>query len=180
MNAIDRLRYDHEILRQDLAGVEEALHATGGEEPRSALRMGCRILVDRLRDHSRREGRLVVLASWRLGRLGAGELARFALDHDLDQGLLRTIARFAADEGRFGLDGVGASARGFVSRCRRRLAEQEEQLFPLLHRLLQPEEPAREPLWRRAPERQDAAVLSGAVAAVASGRWGGHSEMSWR
>ena len=130
---IDRLKEDHTALQREIEALRAAF-SQGAE--RVAVRMQCVALARRLRDHILREGRLVVSCSMALETFGAEELARFAVEHYHDREYLRVIRRFLSKDVRFSPDGIRPALNGLVSGFRHSAAQQEQELFPFLERVL--------------------------------------------
>jgi hypothetical protein len=113
-------------------------------------------LLKRLRAHVRRETRLAVWGSRRFERFGAGELARFAIEHDPELEVLQVIRRCAAGSTNGSLAALRPSVALLSTWWRRHRDQQEAELFPLLERLLEAEtDPAPAPSgivsWSRVP-----------------------------
>ncbi len=129
MNAIERLRRDHDILRTKLGLLEGALRM--GPEAWFVLRELCYTLGGQLRDHIQREDALV--SSCRQA-FGPEILHHLAVEHHDEPQLLRTLIElFVQDVPPAWADVMSALTR-FIQGLRRHLAEEEEDLFPMLER----------------------------------------------
>jgi len=132
--SLDGLTQDHDGLRRELDGLERALDgpvASGAELHAASAR-----LFQQLHHHVQQERRFAVSYFRRLGRLGAAELARLAIDHDGDLGYLRVITRCLAQDSPEAVQTIRPTIRAFLSGLRRRMEEQEAELFPLLGHVL--------------------------------------------
>ena len=130
MSTIDHLTEDHRLLRHTLDALDEAL--IHGTPTWAFLRESCRALSTALQDHTRREVRLAVSCSRKLGTVGAAEMARFAVEHHIDQQYLKVLVRCLQHESRFSLDAIRPMLMSFINGLRRRMPQQEAELFPLL------------------------------------------------
>ena len=135
MNAVERLRRDHGILRAKLDVVESALRM--GPETWYVLREVCFTLVRQLRDHIRREETLVA-ACRRV--LTPKALAEVALEHKDEPEHLRTLERLFTRETGRSYDRVAPELMKVVEGLRRHMAEEEQELFPLLEHALTEQE----------------------------------------
>jgi hemerythrin-like domain-containing protein len=154
MSVLDRLRYEHNLFRGQL-NVFESLMAQGPTDG-AAIQQMSGALLKALRSHIRRETRLAVWGSRRLERFGAGELARFAIEHDPELEVLQVIRRCCATRISGSLDALKPSAALLFTWWRRHMDEQEAELFPLLERTLSAETvgapvPSGAVLWSRMP-----------------------------
>jgi|GEM_PF-1454465 len=131
MNAIERLRRDHDILRTKLSVLETALHM--GPAAWFVLRENCYTLGRQLRDHIRREETLVA-ACWRA--LSAETLQQLALEHHDEPELLRALNRFFVEDRRPSWEDVKAILTQLIQGLRHHLQEEEAGLFPQLERCL--------------------------------------------
>ena len=133
MRAIGALREDHEFFRWCLRELGTALDQADAHE---RLLLLSSVLTKRLQRHSQREGRLVVLCGQRLGRFGAGELVRFSIDHDIDRAFLDVLRRGLSQASRFSVEATRPAVQGLIAECQAHIQRQEEELFPLLERVM--------------------------------------------
>ena len=131
--AIDRLKQDHDALREQIDALEAALEHGG--RVHYALQAICASCSAQLRDHVQRERRLAVTCSQQLGTYGVVELARFAIEHDTDISYLRVIKRCLGHEARFSLEAIRPAVLALMSGLRRHMEQQERALFPLLEQV---------------------------------------------
>lgn len=126
MNAVDRLRRDHKILRAKLNVLESALGM--GAETWYVLREVCFTLARQLRDHMKREEALVMACR------NPKVLADIAMEHRDEPEHLRAINRLFAQEKTQVLDRIGPALQAVIQGLRRHMDEEEAELFPLLER----------------------------------------------
>ena len=136
MNAIERLRRDHAILRAKLDVLESALGM--GSESWFVLREVCFTLARQLRDHIKREEALVAAA--RRG-LNPKVLAEVVVEHRDEPRHLRTINRLFVSQPTQSLDRIKPALMDVIHGLRRHMAEEEAELFPILERILAEREP---------------------------------------
>ena len=131
MNALERLRRDHVILRAKLDVLENMLRMEG--DAWFVLREVSFTLARQLRDHIKREEQLVVL-----GRqaLNPKVLAEVALEHHDEPQHLRTIHRLFVSEPTHTLERIKPALLEVIMGLRRHMAEEEAELFPVLERVL--------------------------------------------
>jgi hemerythrin-like domain-containing protein len=166
MRAIGALREDHEFFRWCLQELQNALDHT---DARERLLLLSSVLAKRLHRHNRREGRLVVLCGQRLGRFGAGELVRFSIDHDIDRAFLDVLRRGLSDGARFSAATVRPAVQGLIAECREHIHRQEDELYPLLERVMS----ARLSVFRRQPKVARIPVAAGSY----MGQWPVRTEL---
>ena len=127
MNALDRIRRDHDILRAKLRVVEGALRM--GPEAWYVLRELCFTLARQLRDHIRREEELVERGR---ASLGQDTLAQIALAHHDEPHFLRMINRLLLQGGETSFHQVRAAFTGFIDGLREHMDREEADVLPLL------------------------------------------------
>lgn len=132
MNAIDRLRRDHQILRSKLEVLEAALRLT---PPTTwfILRELCYTLSRQLQDHIRREEQLIATCR---ATLSPNVLAHTQLEHEDEPQLLRTVHHLFVEEGGQALERVRAALNELTPRLRRHMDEEEADLFPVIEQAL--------------------------------------------
>ena len=142
MNAVERLRRDHVILRAKLSVLEGAL--TMGPETWFVLREVCYTLSRQLANHIKREEALVQACR---DALAEGVLTHLAVEHKNEPELLRTINCLFVDQWGHSLEVIRPDLLRLVQGLRTHMAEEEAELFPVLKRVLAAREPtlAREP-----------------------------------
>ena len=128
--AVDSLRNDHEEFRILLTQLDALIEH--GEAARRAIHELSVVLASQLRSHIRREGRLAVLCSRLLGTWNAETLARFSVDHHVDQEYLRVVSRCAAKTAQCSIAGLTPALNGLRTSLREHMAQQDAELFPLL------------------------------------------------
>ena len=131
MNAIERLRRDHETLRAKLSVLESALRM--GPEAWFVLREVCYTLGRQLRDHIRREESLVAACR---KTVSPETLQHLALEHRDEPTLLRTLNRLFVQEHGQAWEDVTVILAQLIHGLRRHLQEEEMELFPQLERFL--------------------------------------------
>lgn len=131
MNAVERLRRDHAILRSKLDALEAALGM--GEETWYVLREVCFTLARQLRDHIRREEDLVAACRQ---AMNPQVLAEVVVEHHDEPKHLRTINRLFVSQASHALDRIRPALTEVIQGLRRHMAEEEAQLFPILERVL--------------------------------------------
>ena len=131
MNAIERLRRDHRILRAKLDVLESALGM--GPETWFVLREVCFTLAQQLRDHMKREEDLV--ANCRKA-MTTKALAEVVVEHRDEPRHLRTINRLFLSERGHSLERIRPVLQETIDGLRRHMASEEAELFPLLERVL--------------------------------------------
>lgn len=135
MNAVDRLRRDHRILRAKLDVLEATLRM--GQDTWFVLREVCFTLSRQLRDHMRREEELVA-ASRRA--VAPTLLAELAVEHKDEPRHLRAINRLFVSEHGHSLDRIRPALTQVIEGLRHHMAEEEVALFPILERTLAEQE----------------------------------------
>jgi len=131
---LQHLKEEHDVFRMQLDVVEAAMDL--GTRGGAVLRDLSRELFLKLRLHVRRESRLAVIVSRRLGRIDAAQLAKFAIEHDAALETLRVIRRSLPPPNETTLRHLRPALRMLVSSLRRHMCDQEQLLFPLLHQEL--------------------------------------------
>lgn len=131
MNAIERLKRDHALLRAKLDVLESALKM--GSETWFVLREVCFTLSRQLRDHIKREEALVI--AYRTA-VNPKVLAEVSVEHRDEPRHLRTINRLFMQESGRSLERVAPVLTQVIAGLRRHMAEEEAELFPLLEREL--------------------------------------------
>ena len=158
MNAVERLRRDHMILRAKLDVLEAALRM--GPDAWYVLREMCFTLARQLRDHIKREEELVAACrkamippasgpetgpgsgpgSQRLPRAGGGMnpkvLAEVVVEHKDEPEQLRTINRLFLVQPDHSLERIRPALQEAIRRLRLHMSEEEAELFPILERTL--------------------------------------------
>ncbi|MBI3321464.1 MAG: hemerythrin domain-containing protein [Candidatus Omnitrophica bacterium] len=150
MDAVERLRRDHAILRSKLAVLEVALGM--GPETWFVLREVCFTLSRQLRDHLKREEALVVACR---KAMNPKALAAVVVEHRDEPAHLRTLNRLFVSETRHSLERIRPALTDVIQGLRRHMAEEEAELFPVLERGLanQPLTPQEAPMpWTRFDE----------------------------
>ncbi len=140
MNAVDRLRRDHQILRSKLDVLETALRM--GDETWYVLREVCFTLSRQLRDHIRREEQLV--ASCRR-TMTPKALAEVVVEHRDEPAHLRTLNRLFVSSPTHAVDRIGPALTEVIHGLRHHMAEEERELFPIFERVLAEREPSQLP-----------------------------------
>lgn len=136
MNAIDRLRRDHTILRSKLDVLESALKM--GPETWYVLREVCFTLSRQLQDHIRREEELVAACR---KAMNPKVLAEVSIEHHDEPEHLRTINRLFVRSSQHSLEQITPVLTEVIQGLRRHMAEEERELFPLLERTLAEHDP---------------------------------------
>jgi len=138
MNAVDRLKRDHEILRSKLDVLETALGM--GSQTWYVLREVSFTLGKQLRDHIRREEELVALCR---KAMNPKVLAEVSVEHHDEPEHLRTINRLFVKEPTHSLDRLKPVLKDVIQGLRHHMAEEERDLFPILERALEEAMPAK-------------------------------------
>ncbi len=143
MNAVERLRRDHTILRAKLSVLEGAL--TMGSETWFVLREICHALSRQLQDHIKREEELVTACK---EALPDDVLAHLTVGHKDEPALLRTINRLFIEEQGHSLASIRPSLTRLILGLRGHMDEEEAELFPAIEGVLSDHEAAevQEPL----------------------------------
>ena len=142
MDALERLKRDHVILRAKLSVVEGAL--TMGPEMWFVLREVCHTLSCQLQDHIKREEELVRACK---ASLTDEALSHLTVEHKDEPALLRTVNRlFIEDEGH-SLVAIKPALTRLIDGLHAHMDEEEAELFPVLEQVLALREasPVREP-----------------------------------
>ena len=137
MNAIERLRRDHRILRSKLDVLEAGLQMEG--DTWYVLREVCFTLSRQLRDHIKREDDLVVACR---KAMNPKILAEVVVEHKDEPAHLRTINRLFVSEAGHSLERIKPALTDVIHGLRHHMAEEEVELFPILERVLQEREAA--------------------------------------
>ena len=142
MDAIDRLRRDHTILRARLNVLESALQL--GPETWFVLREVCYTLSRQLQDHIKREEELVRAHKEVLTK---DALTQLTVEHTDEPQLLRTVNRIFVEEQGHSLTAIKPALTTLIQGLRAHMEEEEAELFPVLERVLAAREAAlaREP-----------------------------------
>ena len=143
MNAIERLKRDHVILRAKLGILEGAL--TMGPETWFVLREVCHALSRQLQDHIKREEELVRAYKELLTK---NALTHLTVEHKDEPQLLRMINRLFVEEQGRSLTAIKPALTTLIQGLRTHMAEEEAELFPVLERVLA----AREAVLVREPQ----------------------------
>ena len=133
MNAIDRLKRDHKILRSKLDLLEAAL--TMKADTWFVLREVCFSLSRQLRDHMRREELLVSICK---EQVDPKVLKHVSVEHQDEPQLLRTINKLFVSEKSHSLEHIKPALTEVISGLRHHMEEEEKMMFPAIERLLQP------------------------------------------
>ena len=139
MDALERLKRDHLILRSKLTVVESALRM--GPETWFILQEVCWTLARQLRDHIRREEALLIAGAM---SVRGPVFARLAVEHREEPEHLRAINRLFAQEPGGSIEHLRAPLTRIIRGLRRHMDEEEAELFPALARALRGEEPVGE------------------------------------
>jgi len=131
MNAVERLRRDHALLRSKLDVLESALKM--GPETWYVLREVCFTLSRQLRDHIRREEELVAACR---KAMNPKVLAEVSVEHHDEPQHLRTINRLFVRASQHSLEQITPVLTEVIHGLRRHMTEEERELFPLLERTL--------------------------------------------
>ena len=131
MDAVERLRRDHGILRAKLDVLESSLGI--GPEAWYVLREVCFTLARQLGDHIKREEDLVAECR----QVGSVEgLEQILLAHRDEPEQLRALNQLFLSERSRSLDRIRPMLADVIRRLRRHMSEEEAELFPLLERTL--------------------------------------------
>ena len=131
MNAVERLRRDHRILRSKLSVLEAGLGMEG--DTWFVLREVCFTLSRQLRDHIRREDDLVAACR---EAMNPKVLAEVVVEHTDEPKHLRTINRLFVSEAGHSLERIKPALTEIIHGLRHHMAEEERELFPILERVL--------------------------------------------
>lgn len=131
MNAIERLKRDHKILRAKLNVLESALRM--GPETWFVLREVCFTLARQLRDHMRREEALIDACRH---ALDPAVLAQIHLEHQDEPQHLRTVNRVFIQEHGHLLEHIRPDLAALIAGLRQHMDEEEKTLFPTIERVL--------------------------------------------
>ena len=131
MNAVERLKRDHGILRAKLSVLEGALQM--GPETWFVLREVCHTLSRQLQDHIKREEELV-----RACKEAVTEAAwtHLTVEHTDEPQWLRTVNRLFIEKQGHSLAVITPVLTRFIHGLRAHMDEEEAELFPLLERVL--------------------------------------------
>jgi len=138
MQAIERLKRDHTIMRSKLDVLESALQL--GPETWFVLREVCFTLARQIRDHLRREEELIARAR---KALDPSVVEQISLEHEDEPQHLHTINRLFITEQGHSLERIRPELMRLVHGLRHHMDEEEAELFPALVQALQGEEPER-------------------------------------
>lgn len=131
MNAIERLKRDHGIVRTKLDVLEAALKM--GPETWFVLREVCFTLSRQLRDHIRREEALIEACR---PSLDSASLSRLSAEHQDEPRHLKTINRLFVQEPTAALERIRPVLMGVIQGLRRHIEEEDMSLFPAIERVL--------------------------------------------
>ena len=131
MDAIERLKRDHVILRAKLSVVEGAL--TMGPEMWFVLREVCHTLSCQLQDHIKREEELVRTCK---DALVEDTLSHLTVEHKDEPALLRTVNRLFIEDKGYSLLAIKPALTRLIHGLRAHMDEEEADLFPVLERVL--------------------------------------------
>lgn len=135
MNAIERLRRDHRLLRAKLDVLETGLRM--GPETWFVLREVSFTLARQLQDHLRREEGLVAACR---KALTPTLLAELAVEHKDEPRHLQAINRLFVSDTGHSLERIRPVLAEVIQGLRRHMAEEETGLFPILDRTLAEQE----------------------------------------
>lgn len=138
MNAIERLKRDHAILRSKFDVLEAGLRM--GPETWHVLREVCFTLSRQLQNHMKREEDLIMACR---SVMTPSALADLAVEHRDEREHLRTINRLFVGEHSHTLERIRPSLTAVIQGLRRHMQEEERELFPILERELGERAPAR-------------------------------------
>ncbi len=131
MNAMERLKRDHVILRVKLSVLGSAL--TMGPEAWFVLREVCSTLSRQLQDHIAREEELVRACKEALTEAAPTHLI---VEHKDEPQLLRTVNRLFVEGQGHSLVAIKPALTRLIHGLRAHMDEEEAELFPLLERVL--------------------------------------------
>lgn len=136
MNALDRLKRDHTLLRAKL----DVLNAALGMGPAVwfVLREICFTLGRQLGSHIKREERLLRACR---EALSAEQRRRLEVDHHDEPEHLQTVNRLFLQSTEASIDRVRPLLKGVIEGLRRHMDDEETSLFPLIERTLEAREP---------------------------------------
>lgn len=148
MNAVNRLRRDHRMLRSKFDVIDAALRM--GPETWEVLREVCYTLSRQLQNHMKREEDLVMACRT---TMEPHALAELAVEHHDEPEHLRTINRLFVEEYGHSLERIRPALTEVTQALRRHMAQEEQEVFPILERELATRKPA-------APPPQETAAAS--------------------
>lgn len=131
MNAVERLRRDHQLFRSKLDVLEVVLKTPG--DTWFVLREVCFTLARQLRDHIRREEELTVACR---KSLSPRILAEVVVEHRDEPEHLRAVNRMFISETGHSMARIKPALAGVIKGLRRHMAEEERELFPIFERTL--------------------------------------------
>lgn len=140
MEAIERLRRDHAILRSKLDVLESALKM--GPEAWFVLREVSHTLAQQLRDHIRREEALVAVCR---SALREQALTHITVEHHDEPQRLRTLSRLFIKESGQSLRHIEPVLTEIIAGLRHHMEEEEQELFPVLEQVLAEQQAAVDP-----------------------------------
>ena len=158
MQAVDRLRRDHKVLRAKLSVLETAVGM--GPETWYVLREVCFTLARQLRDHIRREDELVTACRTKLNPM---VLAEVVLEHHDEPQHLRAIIRMFNQEAAGAFMRVKPALLAIIRALRHHMDEEERELFPLLERFMQEEGPPPTPVVGASPTLDETMTVNRVV-----------------
>jgi len=141
MNAVERIKRDHVILRAKLSVLEGALAM--GSETWCVLREVCQTLSRQLQNHIKREEALATACK---EALTGAALTHLAVEHMDEPELLRRVNRLFIEEQGHSLAVIKPALSRLIHGLRAHMDE-EAELFPVLEHVLASREalPTREP-----------------------------------
>lgn len=148
MNAIERLKRDHVLLRAKLNLLEVALAM--GQETWFVLRELCHSLARQLQDHIRREE---ILVGQGRSVLDPQMLGRMHVEHHDEPQRLRTLLKLFVSVPGHSLADIKPVLTDVIGGLRRHMEEEETMLFPVLEQLL-----AKQPASKPLPESAEPAL----------------------
>ena len=127
MDAVERLKRDHTILRSKLDVLESALHM--GPETWFVLREVSFTLARQLRDHMRREEELVVACRH---ALGPEMLAAVAVEHQDEPRHISRVVRLFSSADNHSLERIRPVLTEVIKGLREHMDEEERRMFPII------------------------------------------------
>ena len=131
MNAVERLKRDHHILRSKFDVIEAVLPMEG--DAWFVLRDICFTLARQLQNHMKREEALVMACRT---TMPPHLLAEVAVEHRDEPERLRAINPLFLDERSRALERIRPALLETIRGLRRHMAQEEAELFPALERML--------------------------------------------
>lgn len=156
MNAIERLKRDHVILRAKLDVLESALRL--GPDTWYVLREICYTLSRQLQQHIRREEELVAQCR---AALTQTQLQELQVEHRDEPERLRTLNHLFLQEKGRSLAQVAPALHAMVRGLRQHMDEEERELFPILERYVQGQEA--QPMHAEAPVLNEVSTVNSLI-----------------